>query len=242
MVVAVALLTFVSTCIGGLFALRHRDRMHLVLGLSAGVLLGLVAFDLIPELFALSDATLFGLPTVMVAFVIGFLALHTVERWLGVHDPEESDYAEHAHSIRRLGTVAALALVGHSFLDGVAIGVGFQTGTSIGWAVAIAVLAHDFADGLNTVSIMLRHGNDRRRSLQLLGMDAAAPVFGAAATLLVVIPTSVLAIYLGAFAGFLLYLATGDILPEAHSSHPSRLTLGMTALGVLLIAAVVAVS
>jgi len=41
-----------------------------------------------------------------------------------------------------------------------------------------------------------------------------------------------LALYLGAFAGLLTYLATADILPEAHAHHPSRITLLMTVLGV----------
>jgi zinc transporter ZupT len=38
-------------------------------------------------------------------------------------------------------------------------------------------------------------------------------------------------LYLGYFAGFLLYLATADILPEAHARHPSRLTLACTVAG-----------
>ena len=243
MVLLVALITVLSTLLGGLFALHNKDRMHLVLGLSAGILLGLVAFDQLPELFELSDSSVLGLPSVMVTFVLGFLALHVVERWLGMHEPEDSDYGDHhQHAHRRIGTVAALALISHSFLDGFAIGIGFQISTGVGWAVAIAVLAHDFADGLNTVSIALRYGHTRRRALHLLGMDAVAPLVGAAVTLLITIPEDALALYLGGFSGFLLYLATGDILPEAHSQHPSRLTLACTIVGVAAIGTAVSLS
>ena len=49
--------------------------MHLVLGLSAGLLLGLVSFDLIPEVFELSALEIGHVPAVMVMFVAGFLAL-----------------------------------------------------------------------------------------------------------------------------------------------------------------------
>ena len=73
-------------------------------------------------------------------------------------------------------------------------------------------------------------------------MDAVAPVLGAASTLLFSLPDTVLALYLSFFAGFLLYLATGDILPEAHSGHPSRLTLVATVGGVAFIGGVVALS
>ena len=94
--------------------------------------------------------------------------------------------------------------------------------------VAIAVVSHDFADGFNTYTITSLYGNNRRRAMTLLACDAVAPVAGAAITLAFTIPPHILGLYLGFFAGILLYLATSDILPEAHASHPSRLTLACT--------------
>ena len=81
MAILVALSTVLATAFGGFLALRSRDRMHLLLGLSAGLLLGLVAFDLIPEVLELNTNHLAGIPTPMVAFVVGFLALHMMERF-----------------------------------------------------------------------------------------------------------------------------------------------------------------
>ena len=229
MALILALCTVVSTTIGGVVALRARDRMHLVLGASAGVLLGLVAFDLLPEVFRLGGVPE-GVPTFMVAFVLGFLVLHVVERAAGVHEPVDSEYGEHHHNVS--GTLGAAGLIGHSFLDGLGIGLAFQVSSTVGWAVAIAVLAHDFADGLNTVTLMRRAGHDKRRAQIALGLDALAPVAGVLVARLISPPDSVLALYLGAFAGLLTYLATADILPEAHAHHPSRLTLLMTLGGV----------
>lgn len=242
MVVVFALSTCVSTLVGGLVALRNRDRMHLILGFTAGVLLGLVAFDLLPEVFALSESHTAGVPTVMLTFAGGFLGLHVIERSVALHGAHEGEYGDHAHQHPTVGLVSALALCGHSFMDGLAIGLGFQAGTAIGLAVAIAVVAHDFADGLNTVSIMLSHANSTRCSATLLALDATAPLLGALATLSFTVSDGVLALYLGFFAGFLLYLATGDILPEAHSRHPSRLTLICTVAGLGLMWLVVALS
>src|SRR5664280_1121076 len=179
MVVVFALSTCVSTLVGGLVALRNRDRMHLILGFTAGVLLGLVAFDLLPEVFALSESHTAGVPTVMLTFAGGFLGLHVIERSVALHGAHEGEYGDHAHQHPTVGLVSALALCGHSFMDGLAIGLGFQAGTAIGLAVAIAVVAHDFADGLNTVSIMLSHANSTRRSATLLALDATAPLLRA---------------------------------------------------------------
>lgn len=241
MAILFSLCTVVSTFCGGFFALRRSDRLHLILGFTAGVLLGLVAFDLLPEVFALAHgAEVFGVPSVMLTFAAGFLFLHVVERTVALHGGHELEYGDHHHP--GIGLTSAIALATHSFLDGVAIGLGFHAGKAIGIAIGIAVISHDFADGINTVAVMTRHGNDRRRSMGMLVIDALAPALGALSTLWLSLPDSVLSLYLGFFAGFVLYLATGDILPEAHSRHPSRLTLLCTLGGSALMAGVVAIS
>src|SRR4051794_4453024 len=181
MVVAVALLTVVSTTLGGLFALRHRDHLHHILGFTAGVILGVIAFDVLPEISDLSASTGLGFRTVMIALAASFLFFHGLEKWLLVHNAHEHEYAGHRHP--EVGVASALALIGHSMADGVAIGLAFQVDSTIGIAVTIAVVGHDFADGLNTVALMLRHGNSRGRAKVMLGLDALAPVVGAALTL-----------------------------------------------------------
>lgn len=236
MPVLIAAATLVSTTLGGVFALRHRDRLHLILGFSAGVLLGVVAFDLLPEIFELAADTSTSTDLAMAALVIAFLVFHVAEKTVLIHAAHEDEYGgtDSHHHHQNLGLVSASALCLHSLIDGIAIGIAFQAGTAVGVAVALAVLAHDFADGLNTVSLMLSHGNSRRRTLTLLGVDAVAPVAGAALTLLFTVPDRWLLIALGSFAGVLLYICTADILPEAHANHPSRATLACTVGGAAL--------
>ena len=231
MAVVVALSAVLSTGLGGAFALLHRDRLHLILGFTAGVIVGVVAFDVLPEISTLSTATGMDFKTVMIALAVGFLGFHAVEKWLLVHNAHEHEYAA-GHHHPTVGLASALALCGHSFADGIAIGLAFQVNHTVGFAVAIAVIGHDFADGLNTVSLMLAHGNTRGRALALLILDCLAPLAGAALTLLFTVPDRGLLLYLGVFAGFLLYIGASDILPEAHAKHPSLATLGLTVCGV----------
>lgn len=239
MAVVVAALTFVSTLLGGVFALRHRDRLHLILGFTAGVILGVVAFDVLPEIADLSRSTHTDFVVPMIALAAGFLFFHAVEKALLVHDAHEHEYAGHHH--RSVGVASALALAGHSLTDGIAIGLAFQVNHDVGFAVAIAVIGHDFADGLNTVALMLTHGNSGRRSALMLMLDAVTPVVGAALTLLFTVPDRGLLVYLGAFAGFLLYIGASDILPEAHAEHASLATLALTICGTGFIYGVVQV-
>ena len=226
--VLLSLATFFSTSAGGLFALRFRDRLHLILSFSAGVLLGVVSFDILPEIFAESHRRGIDATGAMIALVGGFLLFHSLEKFVLVHHVHEAGYTTHHHP--QVGVLSALSLAGHSFMDGVGIGLAFQVSQRVGVIVAIAVIAHDFCDGMNTVSLMLMHHNPVRRSVAMLGLDALAPVLGALSTLVIRVPPAVLMLYLGFFAGFLLYISASEILPEAHSQNRSATALSVIAL------------
>jgi hypothetical protein len=107
--IGLAALTAIATTAGGYLAIRAKDRLHLVLGLSAGLLLGLVAFDLLPEVFELGTQEIFHAPAVSVALIAGFLLLHFYEQIFGSHEPAESDYGhDHTHSASSVGVLALL--------------------------------------------------------------------------------------------------------------------------------------
>ncbi|MHA3701492.1 ZIP family metal transporter [Jatrophihabitans sp. YIM 134969] len=241
MALAVAGGSAVMTLVGGLAALRAGRYRHLVLGLAAGLMLGVVGFELLPESLEENDATVWSTPVPLVLFVVGFLLLHVLERSLSLHHGHEDAYGPHHHD-HAAGTLAASALVGHSVLDGFALGVAFQVDTRIGVGVAVAVIAHDFADGFNTFTLSTLRGAARRRGLILLAADAAAPLVGAGLSTAVDIPAPTLGAYLGFFAGVLLYLATADVLPEAHEPDSSALTLASTVLGAAVLFVVVGVA
>jgi ZIP family zinc transporter len=223
--------TFFSTLLGGLFALRYQDRLHRILGFSAGVLLGIVAFDILPEIFRLVGTTRVPDVQPMLALVIGFLVFHGAEKLVAIHQSREGEYGGHHHPY--IGVGSAMALIAHSFLDGVGIGLAFQISKSAGVAVAVAVIAHDFCDGLNTVSLLLVHRGSSRKAFVFLALDAVAPILGALCTNFLHVSDVGLLMYLGFFAGFLLYIGVSDILPEAHSKQPSGVTLALTAGGAL---------
>jgi ZIP family zinc transporter len=232
--IALAALTAVATTLGGFLAIKVKDRLHLVLGLSAGLLLGLVAFDLLPEIFEMNTDSLGGVPVVSVALVTGFLLLHFAEKIFGSHEPANSDYGhDHEHSINLAGTLGAFAMAGHVVLDGLALGLAFQVSNSLGYAVFIAILAHAFSDGLNTVSLLVKSGHWTKTSFLLLGADAVMRVGGAALATYITFSEPLMAVYLAAFSGFVIYLATSHILPEAHSRHPSKFTMLATVVGVV---------
>jgi zinc transporter ZupT len=228
-VILIACAAFAATLIGGLFAIRFRDRLHLILGFSAGAVVGVALFDLLPEAISLGgrfhDAS-----TVALYVAAGFLAYLVIDRLILLHPQEHSHDA-----MQTRGAFGASALSAHSFLDGVAIGVGFQASPAVGLIVAAAVLTHDFSDGINTVSFILKNGGGWRRALPWLLLDAAAPVLGAASTLLFRIADGAIGLVLAVFAGCFLYLGASDLIPESQHAHPRAATTIMTLLGACVI-------
>jgi len=232
-VLLIALAASVATFIGGQFALRFRDKLHLILGFSAGAVAGVALFDLLPEAIDLGTAS-HSAETVALCIALGLFGYLILDRLILLHTHEED---EEVNAPR--GFFGALTLSAHSFLDGVAIGVGFQAATAIGLVVTVAVLTHDFSDGINTVNLVLRNGGSWKTAFRWLLVDAAAPVLGAASTLLFRIPESTIGLVLAVFVGTFLYLSASDLIPESHHRHPRALTTVMTLLGALVLYTVV---
>ncbi len=235
MVYLISIATLFSTLLGGLFALRFKDKLHLVLGFSAGAVIGVAFFDLLPEAISLGGG-FYGVDTVVSTVALGFTGYMILDRLFFFHSHEEEE--QHG-SLRVRGVLGAGSLSFHSFLDGVAIGLAFQASASIGAIVSTAVLVHDFSDGINTVNLILKNKGNSAQAVRWLVLDALAPVIGVLSTLLFTIPESSLGLVLSVFAGFFLYIGASDLLPESHHGHPTVWTSLSTVLGVVVLYVVI---
>ena len=226
MVILITIATFFSTLIGGLFALRLKDRLHLILGFSAGAILAVAFFDLLPEALDLAGKV-YTASTILTVVVIGFTTYLVLDRLVLLHG-----HTENGNGDARRGNAGAGSLSFHSFLDGVGIGLAFQVSAAVGAVVAAAVLTHDFSDGINTVNLVLKNKGDRKKAFRWLLVDAMAPVIGVLSTLFFVLPEDKLGLLLALFSGFFLYIGASDLIPESYHNHPVRWTTIMTVAGI----------
>jgi ZIP family zinc transporter len=174
------------------------------------------------------------LEDVMALTVVGFLFLYVISRVISHHVfSNEGEYVEVKHPFG--GLFAASELSVHSFIDGLAIGFGFQADIHVGIIIAIAVICHDFTDGLGAVTVMSNSGNSLKNSLRMLFLDAIAPVLGAVVALFIEVQQYYIVLLLPFFAGGFLYLGASDLLPEAHEKNPQILTVISCTSGFVLI-------
>jgi zinc transporter, ZIP family len=221
--IPLAAVTVLSTFAGGLLALRLRGELTAVIALTGGIVVAVALFDVLPEALRTFEEPRDALAIVGGGFLLFFLA----ERILVLHHRDEPEQARaHAH----VGALGAGALSIHSFIDGLGIGLAFHVSTATGVLVFIAVVSHDFADGMNTVSFVLFQSDDRRQALRWLSVDALAPLVGAVVGSTLSISDRGLGYVLALYAGFFLAMGATDLLPEAHG-HPSWKRVGLTVLG-----------
>ncbi len=246
-----AVIAAAATFGGGVFALRYKDQSHFILGFSAGAVLGVAFFDLLPEALELGASDPLMKTTSIVA--LGFVLYMIIDRLFHTkhdiheHEHEHDHNQDHHHdaevvinaSVVNRGSVRASSLSLHSLLDGVGIGLAFQVSTAVGVVVAVAVLAHDFSDGINTVTAIMKDGGTRAQAMRWLMVDAIAPAVGLAATLFFTVPAATLGIILALFCGFFLYIGASDLIPESYHSHPTKWTTIATILGAVVIYVVI---
>jgi zinc transporter ZupT len=232
-VLAVGACACLATLTGGLFALWFRDRLHLVLGFSAGAIIAVAFFEIMPEALELGGTV--WTPSLLLGLSgIAFFIYAVLDRLILLHTHDEHGHEGHAGR----GWIGAGSLSVHSMLDGFAMGVAFQASPAIGAAVAVAILTHDFSDGINTVNLVVKNGGSRGQAFRWLISDAVAPIAGAALSLFVRMPPTTLSLFLAAFGGFFLYIGASDLLPESQHAHPKFLTTVMTLLGAAVLFAV----
>ena len=229
-----AAVTFISTMVGGLVAVKFRGVLQYFFAFSSGALIAITFFDVLPE--SLDIAGSVPVRTLMIILVATFLFFSLVERFFLTHHHHEGE--EHGHI---MGPIGAIGLVAHSFLDGAAIGIAYQANPKIGLIVALAVISHDFTDGINTVVIMLKNEQNVKNARRFLFADAIAPVFGILAASFLVINQSVLAVILAAFSGQFLYIGAANLLPETYRHSAWKMAVAMI-VGVLLIFGLTAIN
>src|SRR3977135_4017594 len=95
--ILLSILTFVSTLLGGLFAVKNRNYLHYIMSFTAGVLIAVCFFDIIPEIFAIVTERKIDVTLPLISVIVGYLVIHILEKYAVIHHSHEGEYASHRH-------------------------------------------------------------------------------------------------------------------------------------------------
>ena len=229
-----AAITVAAAFAGGAAALRLSRDLTSAIALTGGVVIAVALFHVLPEAIEILDDP----HRVGLLVGVGFVAFFLAERLLVLH---HRDAPEEARAHSHVGALGAGAVAIHTFIDGLGIGLAFSLDTTTGLLVFVAVVAHDFADGLNAVAFVLHQGGTRARAVRWLSIVAIAPMLGAIVGATLNVSEESLGTILAVYVGFFLFMGGSDLLPHAHE-HPSWRRVAFTLLGFVAVFATSAVA
>ena len=206
------------------------DWLHLFISFGAGIFLGAVFFELLPEAMNHSENALAG-----VAMLLGYLIIFFAERFVFSRG-QKSEVRSH----RVISLAAYFGLAIHSLVDGLGLAVASRS-PEIGRVVFVSILAHHVPAAFSVSSLLVLGRIKRSTGTLLLALFAAMPSIGALIFAPVLSNSSerVFTFLLGMMTGTFLYVATGDLLPEVfHGKARQWRNLGLLLVGIAVMAIV----
>lgn len=233
-VIFYALLGGVFSLIGGFVLLANKKRAKLLATyatpFAAGALLAAAFVDLLREAGHVGS-----IDTALLYAMIGILVFFFLERFLHWF------HHHHEHEDKKSDPTSALIIIGdtaHNFIDGIAIAAGFLVSPESGVVVTLAVAAHEIPQEIGDFGLLIQKGMARNKVILVNIMSALATTVAAVIFFqlgqAVEIPFDAV---LGLVAGFFIYIAVSDIIPEIHKSEKKALAGWQSAL--LIIGAIV---
>lgn len=218
----------IASLIGGIILLSRKDLMgkisHYLYSFAAGVLLGTAFFDLLPEAFEevenLAHQGIVVETDIFLWTFIGIIIFFFLVRflhWFHHHDEHFKDEPKQTVPLIVVGDTV------HNFIDGVIIAASFFVSVPLGVVTAIAVAIHEIPQEIGDFAILLKKGMARKRIIQINLASAAAAMVGALVMyFLGDLVESMLPMFLALTAGFFIYIASADLIPEIHKEDNQR--------------------
>lgn len=187
-----------------------------IMGITAGLMLSIVVFDLLPHAFDIAGLTLGTIGILIGAILISFFDMII----------ENMDIAG---GFIKEGVLLGIAIALHNFPEGLAVGSGFMVSQSLGINIALVIALHDFPEGLAMATPFSAGGIPPYKNVIYTVLAGIPTGIGALIGVLTGgISPYFIGLNLGIAGGAMLYVTCGDVIPEARNIYKGKISiLGM---------------
>lgn len=212
----------IGTGLGGIIGCFIKNTSNKVssvfLQLSAGVMTSVVCFDLLPEGFGLADMKI-----TLIGFIFGVLTLLVIEDIIRRIQKKTDKNSCDNKKLIRAGFLIFIGIMLHNLPEGLAIGAGFGVSMHMGITLAIVIALHDVPEGI-AISLPLRKaGIGFAKAAGLAFLSGVPTGIGALIGACVGgISEATVAISLGFAGGAMLYIVSGELIPESRDLYKGR--------------------
>ena len=215
----------IGTTLGGILGIickRNSNRfLSFVLSFASGLMLAVVCFSLIPEALKILDGT-----TTIIGTILGIVCMIACESVVNNKFKINENRTDNNNlKILKTGIIVSIGLAIHNIPEGIAIGSGFDESVKLGLSLAIAICLHDVPEGLS-MAVPMKHGGMKPWKIMLyVVLSGIATGIGALIGGLVGnISIEVVAMCLSFAAGAMLYIVSGELIPEYNQLYHGRLS------------------
>jgi len=223
-----------GTTLGGIIGITFKSTskkfLSFILALASGLMIAIVCFDLIPEALEITSIsnTLLG---ILLGIVIMIFCNLIVEKKLKIKTTKNASI----NTMLKTGIIVSLGLAIHNFPEGLAIGSGMEASFKLGINLAIAICLHDIPEGISMAVPMKAGGISKTKIILYVILSGVTTGIGALVGAIVgKVSQAIIGICLSFAAGAMLYIVSGELLPEANNLYRGKMTAIGNILGILL--------
>ena len=223
-----------GTTIGGIIGITIKNTsnkiLSFILALASGLMTSIVCFDLIPE--AQNISSIFN---IFIGIICGIATMIICDSFVKNKFSQNQKYKKESNSLLKTGIIVSIGLALHNLPEGLAIGSGFNASIKLGYALAVAIALHDIPEGISMAVPMKNGGMKSGKIIFYVVLSGITTGIGALfGAIIGNISTSVIAFCLSFAAGAMLYIVSGELMPESNKLYKGRMTALGNILGFLL--------
>ena len=217
----------IGTTIGGIIGCIIKNSsnkfLSFILSFAAGLMMAVVCFDLIPEALSISK-----LSATIIGIFIGIIIMIICDLIIDRKFKKKKYTANNNSNLLKTGIIVSIGLAIHNVPEGLAIGSGFDASVSLGFSLALAICLHDIPEGISMAVPMKKGGMKIYKIMIYVILSGLATGGGALIGAIVgKVSKEIIAICLSFAAGAMLYIVSGELIPESNRLYKGRMsTLG----------------
>lgn len=223
-----------GTTIGGILGVVIKKNsnkfLSFILSFASGLMMSIICFDLIPEALGISSIT-----NMILGIILGIILMIFCDYIVDKRFNTSKRFEGNENNLLKTGIIVSLGLAIHNFPEGLAIGSGLEASIKLGLSLAIAICLHDIPEGIS-MAIPMKNGGMKIGKIIfyvfLSGITTGVGAFFGA--IIGSISEKVIAIALSFAAGAMLYIVSGELLPESNKLYSGRTTAIGNMLGFLI--------
>lgn len=215
-----------GTTIGGIIGVSIKNTsnkfLSFILSFASGLMLSIVCFDLIPESMKITNIS-----NTVIGVVFGVACMITcdivVQKKFNSVGNDATAVPKHNNNLLKTGIIISIGLALHNLPEGLAIGSSFEASIKLGYSLALAICLHDIPEGISMGVPMKNGGMKKSKVIFYIIMSGLTTGVGAFfGALIGGISDNVIAMCLAFAGGAMLYIVSGELIPESNNLYKGK--------------------